>query len=37
MDRDAGTRSDGLTIAEREERVRLRRENKQLQLERDAR
>jgi len=34
-DRDAGTRSDGLTSAEREELVRLRRENKQLQLERD--
>ena len=34
-DRDAGKRSDGLTSAEREELVRLRRENKQLQLERD--
>ena len=34
-DRDAGKRGDGLTSAEREELVRLRRENKQLQLERD--
>jgi transposase len=34
-DRDAGRRSDGLTSAEREELIRLRRENKQLQLERD--
>jgi len=34
-DRDAGKRSDGLTSAEREELVRLRRENRQLQLERD--
>lgn len=34
-DRDAGTRSDGLTSAEREELNRLRREVKQLQLERD--
>jgi transposase len=34
-DRDAGRRGDGLTSAEREELVRLRRENKQLQLERD--
>ena len=34
-DRDASKRSDGLTSAEREELVRLRRENKPLQLERD--
>lgn len=34
-DRDAGTRGDGLTSPEREELVRLRREVKQLQLERD--
>ncbi len=34
-DRDGGKRSDGLTSAEREELVRLRREVKQLQLERD--
>ena len=34
-DRNGGRHSDGLTSAEREELVRLRRENKQLQLERD--
>jgi len=34
-DRDAGRRSDGLTSAEREELNRLRRENRQLKLERD--
>jgi transposase len=34
-DRDAGKRADGLTSAEREELVRLRREVKQLQQERD--
>ena len=34
-DRDAGTRGDGLTAPEREELVQLRREVKQLQLERD--
>lgn len=34
-DRDAGTRGDGLTSPEREELVQLRREVKQLQLERD--
>jgi transposase len=33
--RDAGKRGDGLTSAEREELVRLRREVKQLQQERD--
>ena len=33
--RDAGSRGDGLASAEREELARLRRENKQLQLERD--
>src|ERR1700730_4482469 len=33
--RDAGTRQDGLTTAEREELTRLRRENRQLKLERD--
>ena len=32
---DAGQRSDGLTSAEREELRRLRRENRQLKLERD--
>ena len=32
---DAGTRSDGLTSAEREELRRLRRENKQLKVERE--
>lgn len=34
-DRDAGKRKDGLTTAEREELVRLRRENRQLKLERE--
>ena len=34
-DRDAGRRADGLTTAEREELERLRRENRQLKLERD--
>ena len=34
-DRNDGRRQDGLTSVEREELVRLRRENKQLQLERD--
>ena len=33
-DRDEGRRSDGLTITEREELNRLRRENRQLKLER---
>src|SRR5512142_471701 len=34
-DRDAGNRHDGLTSAEREELTRLRRENRQLTLERE--
>jgi transposase len=34
-DRDAGRRGDGLTSSEREELERLRRENRQLKLERD--
>jgi transposase len=34
-DLDAGVRSDGLTSSEREELSRLRRENKQLRLERE--
>jgi transposase len=34
-DRDAGSRSDGLNSAEREELRRLRKENKQLRLERE--
>jgi transposase len=34
-DRDEGRRSDGLTSAERQELVRLRRENRQLRLERE--
>ena len=34
-DLNAGRRSDGLTSAEREELTRLRRENKQLRVERD--
>ena len=34
-DRDRGARSDGLTTAEREELRRLRRENKQLKIEKD--
>lgn len=33
--RDTGKRHDGLTTAEREELTRLRRENRQLKLERD--
>jgi transposase len=35
-DRDRGARSDGLTTAEREELRRLRRENKQLKIEKDT-
>ncbi len=34
-ERDAGRRHDGLTTVEREELARLRRENKQLRLERE--
>jgi len=34
-DRDGGRRKDGLTTAEREEMVRLRRENRQLKVERE--
>ena len=34
-DRDEGRRSDGLTHAERSELARLRKENKQLRLERE--
>ena len=34
-DRDEGRRSDGLTTQEREELARLRRENKQLRIERE--
>jgi len=34
-DRDEGRRADGLTTAEREELVRLRREVRQLKMERD--
>jgi transposase len=34
-DRDDGRRPDGLTTDERQEMVRLRRENKQLRLERE--
>jgi transposase len=34
-DHDAGRRTDGLTTTEREELERLRRENRQLKLERD--
>jgi len=34
-DRDAGQRTDGLTTAERQELVRLRRENRQLREERE--
>jgi transposase len=34
-DRDGGKRKDGLTTAEREELTNLRRENRQLQLERE--
>src|SRR5207342_1179590 len=36
-DRDEGRREDGLTTAEREELNRLRRENRQLKLEREPR
>jgi len=35
VDRDEGRRHDGLTTAERQELARLRRENKQLRLERE--
>ena len=34
-DRDAGVRYDGLSTAERQELTRLRRENRQLKMERD--
>lgn len=34
-ERDAGKRHDGLTSAERQELTRLKRENRQLKLERD--
>ena len=34
-DRDGGKRKDGLTTVEREEIVRLRRENRQLKVERE--
>ena len=34
-DRDTGVRHDGLTTAERQELTRLRRENRQLKMERD--
>jgi transposase len=34
-ERDAGQRTDGLTTAEREELTRLKRENRQLKLERE--
>lgn len=34
-DRDAGRRSDGATTAERDELIRLRRENQRLRQERD--
>ncbi len=34
-ERDGGQRTDGLTTAEREEITRLRRENRQLKLERE--
>jgi transposase len=34
-DRDGGKRKEGLTTVEREEMVRLRRENRQLKLERE--
>lgn len=34
-DRDDGLRTDGLTTLEREELVRLRRENRQLKIERE--
>ena len=35
VDRDEGLRSDGLTTAEKEELIRLRRENRQLKIERE--
>lgn len=35
VDLDGGKRSDGLTTQEREELVRLRRENRQLRMERE--
>jgi transposase len=35
MDRDEGQRHDGLTTAERQELVRLRRDNRQLRVERE--
>jgi len=35
VDRDEGRRADGLTSAERQELQRLRRENRQLKVERD--
>ena len=34
-ERDAGQRTDGLTTAERDELTRLKRENRQLKLERE--
>jgi transposase len=34
-DRDTGVRHDGLTTAERQELTKLRRENRQLKMERD--
>jgi transposase len=34
-DRDAGKRKDGITTAERDELAKLRRENRQLKLERE--
>lgn len=34
-DRDAGLRQDGLTTAERQELTRLRRENRQLKMEKE--
>jgi len=34
-DRDAGTRQDGLTTAEHQELTRLRRENRQLKMEKE--
>jgi transposase len=34
-DRDAGVRRDGLSTVERQELTRLRRENRQLKMERD--
>jgi hypothetical protein len=35
-DRDEGRRADALTLAERQELTRLRRENRQLKVERDT-